>query len=180
MYEKASKKVSYIRSRFVIRRQKVSLFDKFKKKKIEKKPDKKIGEVSADQPKPLPRAEKESMQKKEELTSKQEFASKKSIAKKGIQIYQFIKEPQITEKSTFLTEQDKYVFKVSPETNKVEAKKAIEALYGVRVKKVNIIHLPSKQRRLGRTQGWRHGLKKGFKKVIATLEKGEKIELLPR
>lgn len=153
----------------------MSLFDKFRKKRLEKEPKKKIEKVSADKPESLLRAEKESIRKKEE-----EAVPRKPVGKKNVQIYQFIKEPQITEKSTFLTEQDKYVFKVSPKTNKVEAKKAVEALYGVKVKEVNIVHLPSKQRRLGRTQGWRHGLKKGFKKAIVTLEKGEKIELLPR
>jgi len=43
-----------------------------------------------------------------------------------------------------------------------------------------MVHTAPKKRRLGRHQGWRHGLKKGFKKTIVTLKKGDKIELLPR
>lgn len=103
-----------------------------------------------------------------------------NIVKQIPQAYRLIREPQITEKATFLTSQNKYVFKVSPQANKVEVKKTVEALYGVKVVKVHLIHMPAKKRRLGRIQGWRGGLKKGFKKVIVTLASGEKIELLPK
>lgn len=97
-----------------------------------------------------------------------------------IQAYQIIKEPHITEKANFLAEQNKYVFKVFKQANKVEVKKAVEVLYGVKVERVHMIHLAAKRRRLGRHEGWRQGLKKGFKKAIVTLKQGDKIELLPR
>ena len=97
-----------------------------------------------------------------------------------IQIYQIIKEPHITEKAGTLSEKNKYVFKVYPKANKVEVKKAIESLYGVKVRKVHMVHTAPKKRRLGRHQGWRQGLKKGFKKAIVSLKEGDKIELLPR
>lgn len=101
----------------------------------------------------------------------------RSSQKQLVEVYQIIKQPQITEKTTLLGEANKYVFKVGRSANKTEIKKAIEALYNVKVEKVNLIHLPAKQRRLGRHQGWRQGLKKGFKKAVITLAKGEKIEL---
>lgn len=129
----------------------MSLLDKFKKKTKKEEKEKPLETV--DKPKP------------------------KASQKQLVQVYQIIKQPQITEKSTFLGEANKYVFKVFPFANKTEIKKAIEALYNVKVVKVNLIHLPGKQRRLGRYQGWRQGLKKGFKKAIVTLAKGEKIEL---
>ncbi len=100
--------------------------------------------------------------------------------KLAAQAYGVVKEPHITEKATSLTDQNKYVFRISPKANKIEVKKAIEALYETKVARVHIIHSAAKKRRLGRTEGWRGGLKKGFKKAIVTLEKGEKIELLPR
>ena len=75
---------------------------------------------------------------------------------------------------------NKYVFKVSFDANKTEIKKAIEKMYNVKVEKVNIIHIPGKKRRLGRIEGWRKGLKRGFKKAIVTLRKGDKIEVLSR
>ena len=100
--------------------------------------------------------------------------------KKDVQIYRQIKEAHITEKAGILTEQGKYVFRVYPKANKTEIKKAIESLYDVEVDRVNIIHSAPKKRRLGRHQGWRHGLKKGFKKAIVNLKEGEKKELLPK
>jgi len=104
----------------------------------------------------------------------------KVVGKKVPQAYRIIKEPHITEKANFLADQNKYVFKVFSKSNKVEIKKIIEALYGVKVEKVHLIHSAPKKRRLGRSEGWRHGLKRGFKKAIVTLAKGEKIELLPK
>jgi len=104
----------------------------------------------------------------------------KSSKEQLIHAYQVIKEPHITEKANFLAEQNKYVFKVFKQANKVEVKKAVEALYGVKVERVHMIHLAAKRRRLGRHEGWRQGLKKGFKKAVVTLKQGDKIELLPR
>ena len=139
----------------------MALLDRFKKKeKKEKKPIKQ-GPV---------------LEKKEEKPK----AVKKNVRKTPAGVYQIIREPHITEKATWLVDQNKYVFKVYPKANKVEVKKAIEALYGVKVEKVHMIHSAPKRRRLGRYQGWRGGLKKGFKKAIVTLKQGEKIELLAR
>ncbi len=140
----------------------MALLDRFtKKKKPEvKKPEKKA------------KAEKTPKEVKKE--------AKPIIKKKGIEIYQVIKEPHITEKAGILADQGKYVFKVYPKANKVEVKKAVESLYGVKVEKVHMTHIAPKKRRLGRHMGWRHGLKKGFKKAVVTLKKGDKIELLPR
>ncbi len=86
--------------------------------------------------------------------------------------YRFLKSPHITEKAVSLGAQNKYVFKISPEANGVEAKKAIQELYGVRVENVNIIKIPRKKRRVGKSEGF----KPGFKKIIVTLKEGDKIE----
>lgn len=90
--------------------------------------------------------------------------------------YRVLKTPHITEKATDLTEKNQYVFKVYPETNKIEIKKVIENLYGVDVVSVKIINIPRRQRRLGRVLGWR----KGYKKAIVRVKEGQKIEVLPR
>ncbi len=132
----------------------MALLDRFKKKK---KVEKKIKE------KPV--------EKKADL---------KVPKKKIISAYQIIKNPHITEKASFLSEKNKYIFKIFPKANKTEIKKAIESLYDVKVEQVHIIHSAAKKRRLGKSQGFRHGLKKGFKKAIVTLKQGDKIELAPR
>ena len=90
------------------------------------------------------------------------------------QYYKIIRRPVITEKSTNLQElRNQYSFEVHPKTNKSEVRKAIETLFDVKVKKVNIINMPSKLKRIlgrpGRTAPW--------KKAVVTLHEGEAIEL---
>ncbi|MEK7104087.1 MAG: 50S ribosomal protein L23 [Patescibacteria group bacterium] len=84
--------------------------------------------------------------------------------------------PQITEKATLLQEKDQYIFQVFKTATKPEVKKAVQEVYGVNVEKVRIINVDRKKKRLGRTTGW----KKGYKKAIVTLQKGQEIEIIPR
>jgi large subunit ribosomal protein L23 len=87
--------------------------------------------------------------------------------------YGVILGPHITEKGTALEKMGKYIFKVSKDANKIVIKKAVEKLYKVKVKNVNILKMPSKFRQVGEHEG----RKPGFKKAIVTLEKGERIEV---
>jgi len=124
--------------------------------------------------------EKEVAKKEKKEVKKTTQPIIKSSKEQLIHAYRVIKEPHITEKANFLAEQNKYVFKVFTQANKTEVRKAVEALYGVKVEKVHMIHSAAKRRRLGRHEGWRQGLRKGFKKAVVTLKQGDKIELLPR
>ncbi|OIP74767.1 MAG: 50S ribosomal protein L23 [Parcubacteria group bacterium CG2_30_36_18] len=90
--------------------------------------------------------------------------------------YKILRTPHITEKATDLVKKNQYVFKVFPEANKTEIKKAIEDLYGVDVESVKTINIPRKKRRLGRIKGWR----KGYKKAIVKIKEGQKIEVMPK
>ncbi len=123
-------------------------------------------------------AEKKEVKKteeKKEITkpSKVEIPKLKK-RKETPQLYRILKSPHISEKATDLAEKGKYVFKVFPGANKTEIKKAVENLYGVDVLAVNIIKIPPKKRRLGRISGF----KKGYKKAIIKIKKGQKIEIL--
>lgn len=116
---------------------------------------------------------------KKEAGKKIEKAERSRTPKERIiSAYRVIKEPHITEKASYLGEQNKYIFKIEPRANKSEVKKAVETLYNTKVMKVNIICSAPKKRRVGKNEGWRGGLKKGFKKAIVTLKKGEKIEII--
>lgn len=84
-----------------------------------------------------------------------------------------LKGPHITEKTTDLAQEGKYVFQVTNGANKTEIKKAIERLYKVKVESVNILNMPSKIRRVGRSIG----RLAGFKKTIVSLQKGHKIDI---
>ena len=84
-----------------------------------------------------------------------------------------IKSPVITEKATIMSEQNKTVFKVHPSVNKKNIKKNIEKIFKVKVTKINIINIKSKYKlRQGKTS-----VKKGYKKAIITLKKGQSIDL---
>ncbi len=79
--------------------------------------------------------------------------------------------PILSEKGTSLAGSGKYVFAVHPRANKPEIRKVIKQVYGVNVKAVQIIKLPGKLRRYGRT----FGRTSDWKKAIVTVMPGEKI-----
>lgn len=87
--------------------------------------------------------------------------------------YRILIRPLITEKATNLSNENKYIFEVSGDANKIEIKKAIKNVYGVRPISINIVNVRGKQVRFGRTMG----RTKDRKKAIVTLKKGEKIEV---
>lgn len=143
----------------------MSLLNLFKKKKpTEKKTEKAKVKAKADAgKKPLP-------------TKKSEVEAIKPKLGVSEVAYRVFKKPRVTEKATDLARQNKYVFEVFPGSNKPEIKKAVEGTYGVEVLGLNIIRIPSKKRRLGKTQGWR----KAYKKAIVRIKEGQRIEVLPR
>jgi len=87
--------------------------------------------------------------------------------------YEVVRRPVITEKSTMLGEQSKYIFEVARTANKIDIKKSVEEVFKVHVLAVNIIHVAGKMRRLGRSQG----RSPAWKKAIVTLQSGDRIEL---
>lgn len=102
---------------------------------------------------------------------KKEIAKRK-VSKKDENIaHRVLLENLISEKSTLLAAQNKYVFKVTKDAGKFQIKEAIEGYYGVQVVSVNTIKINPKKRIHGRTIGW----KKGFKKAVVTLRSGDTI-----
>ena len=81
-----------------------------------------------------------------------------------------IRRPLVTEKSTSLMGELKYVFQVDNRANKVEIKKAVEELFDVKVKDVNTIRMTGKVKRMGLHSGRRHN----WKKAVVTLAEGSK------
>lgn len=78
-----------------------------------------------------------------------------------------IKRPIITERSTELMEEGKYVFEVDRRANKTEIRQAIEKLFGVEVEKVNTLRTPGKQKRVGKYVGYTSERKKAIVKLTA-------------
>ncbi len=88
-------------------------------------------------------------------------------------LYEVLRRPVVTEKSTGLQEQQKYTFEVARNTNKRQVKAAVEKAFKVKVLDVNVMTVPGKTRRVGRRQI----LTPSWRKAVVTLKAGQKIEL---
>ena len=73
--------------------------------------------------------------------------------------------PVISEKSMIATGDRKYTFKVAKDAGKIEIAHAVEKLFGVKVQKVNTMHMQGRHRRQGINQGYTPS----WKKAIVTL-----------
>ncbi|MDY6973985.1 MAG: 50S ribosomal protein L23 [Thermodesulfobacteriota bacterium] len=88
-------------------------------------------------------------------------------------IYQVIKEPHITEKSTLQKNESNQVsFKVHRQANKIEIMRAVESLFKTKALDAKIINVRGKRRRMGKSVGKRPD----WKKAIVKLAQGENIE----
>ena len=81
--------------------------------------------------------------------------------------------PNVTEKSTSLSEFNKIVFKVDKNANKKLIKKNIEKIFKVNVVKINTINMKGKVKLVKNKKSF----KPGYKKAIITLKKGQSIDL---
>ena len=79
--------------------------------------------------------------------------------------YEIIKKPIITENSMDQMAERKYTFEVSKEANKIEIKKAIEEVFGVKVEKVTTMRVLGKVKRMGANSGKRPDWKKAIVKL---------------
>ena len=90
--------------------------------------------------------------------------------------------PILSEKSNMLVSQDKYVFKVSVKSNKMQIKEAVEKRFGVKVSNVSTMNYKGKRKNTTmrssgnviRTSGYRSS----WKKAIVSLVKGDKIDFV--
>ena len=85
-----------------------------------------------------------------------------------------IQHPVITEKATQLREANTYTFRVDRRANKIDIRRAIEAIFDVHVEVVRTVSMPSKPKR----QGMHAGRRSGWKKAYVTLREGDSIDLV--
>jgi len=120
--------------------------------------------------------EKEELNKEKlskEKPSKETKPRKRKVSESS---YKVLSAPLVTEKTSLLEKESKYVFKVVPKANKTNVKQAIEDIYNVNVLTVRIINIPRKPRKMGRYKTW----KKGYKKAIIKLKEGQRIDIMSR
>jgi large subunit ribosomal protein L23 len=87
--------------------------------------------------------------------------------------YDVIRTPAITEKSTFVSENNQVVFNVALDASKPEIKAAVEALFGVKVKAVNTLVRKGKTKRFKTTIGKQQDVKK----AVVTLVEGQTLDV---
>jgi large subunit ribosomal protein L23 len=84
-------------------------------------------------------------------------------------------EPVVSEKSYALLDEGVYTFIVHPSSNKTEIRQAVEAIFNVRVQKVNTLNRKGKRKRNRRMPTF--GKRADTKRAIVTLVPGQTIEL---
>lgn len=88
--------------------------------------------------------------------------------------YNIIKGAVFTERSTGLKDENRYVFNVAVEANKVSIRRAIEQIYSVHVEEVNTLVRQGKKRRLR----YQLGRTPRSKRAIVRIRAGERIDLI--
>ena len=87
--------------------------------------------------------------------------------------FDILKRPVITEKSTLMQEEGRYIFEVAPRSTKHEIKRAVELAFNVSVTKVNTMNVRGKRKRMGP----RMVAQPKKKKAIVTLAPGNTITI---
>lgn len=99
----------------------------------------------------------------------------KSVVLDEERLYQIILKPVISEKSTRLGDKhNQVVFQVKTDARKDEIRQAVEKLFEVKVKNVQVVNVRGKVKRFGKTPGARSS----WKKAYVCLEKGQEIDFL--
>ena len=78
--------------------------------------------------------------------------------------------PVLTEKSYDIMAEKRYVFEVAPKATKTQIKTAVEAIFDVKVEKVNTANVNGHKRRMGRYEG----MTASWKKAVVTLTEDSK------
>ncbi len=90
--------------------------------------------------------------------------------------YSVIENILMTEKSMELKDENKYIFKVSKAATKIDIARAVEDIYDVKVKNVNVLNRKGKPKRMGR-RSLKMGLTASTRRAVVTLSEGS-IEVL--
>ncbi len=85
--------------------------------------------------------------------------------------YDIVIRPVITERAMAGTAEKKYVFEVAKNAGKIEIRKAVEEIFGVKVASVNTVTMPGKEKRMG---AGRPGMTRSWKKAYVQLTEDSK------
>ena len=86
-------------------------------------------------------------------------------------LMQVLLAPVVSEKSTFVADSEQVIFRVAQDATKPEIKAAVELLFKVQVKSVQVANVKGKEKRFGRFIGRR----RHWKKAYVCLKPGQEI-----
>jgi len=90
-------------------------------------------------------------------------------------LFQVILAPHVSEKTSIAAEMEgRHTFRVARDATKIEVRKAIEKLFDVSVRSVQIVNVPGKTKRFGSSEGKRSD----WKKAIVRLAEGQDIDFM--
>jgi len=96
------------------------------------------------------------------------------MSNQEVKLAKILQAPIVSEKSTNVADDsNQFVFKVEKSATKLQVKKAVELMFGVKVESVRVLNVKGKIKRFGRTLGKRSDWKKAYVK----LQSGYNIEL---
>ncbi len=87
-------------------------------------------------------------------------------------VYEVLRRPLVTEKSTRLSGAGTYVFEVDKRASKGQVRLAVEKAFKVGVIRVNMISVHGETKRMGK----REVTRPSWKKAVVTLKEGDKIQ----
>ena len=90
-----------------------------------------------------------------------------------MQVFEVLRKPVITEKSTILQENGKYVFEIAIKANKAQVREAVERAFDVTVLHVNTMNVRGKAKRYGP----KRVVQRSWKKAIVKLAPGDAITI---
>lgn len=151
----------------------MGFFDRFTSRKGKERTGKpKAGRVAAEEAKQKTFAAVPAGQEETKTSAKAE-AAKPTLAKTSThQAHHVLLRPVVTEKTTRLQHNAQYVFMIHAAATKVDVRHAVQHAYGVQPERVNIINLPGKWVRYGRSVG----RTTARRKAIVTLPAGKTID----
>ena len=96
-----------------------------------------------------------------------------------MEITEILRKGIVTEKSVKLQESNKYTFEVALKANKIDVRRAVETIFKVEVRAVNIMRMPGKSKMMHRKSAAPRPIEpREWKKAIVTLKEGQTIDAL--
>lgn len=90
-------------------------------------------------------------------------------------LYSVLLSPHVSEKTAMAAETaDRHTFRVATTATKLEVRRAVEKLFDVKVRSVQIQNVPGKQKRFGQALGKRSD----WKKAVVRLAEGQDLDFM--